>query len=129
MFGHRLDLDGTRVVISEIGSTIGSQPGRVSVYETNGTSWTLAAETQASDGHSSHVYGSAVSLDGAQLGVGAFLKSATYINEGGAYVYALATAAPPVLLAADAITVGTADAFVSNAHSNGSLTLNRQSGG
>ena len=129
-YGYSVDLQGTRLAVGEIANTLGTEPGRVYLYDYDGSAWTFDSDVQSSNGTSGDVFGNAVVLDGSRLAVGAYYKrDGSEFNAGAAYVYEFATPSTPAFLAQDAITVYKASAVSGDLHSNGAITLNRQSNG
>ncbi len=89
-FGWQADLEGdTAVVGSRYNSSVGTQAGAAYVYMRSGTSWTQTQKLTASDGKGMDHFGMTVSLDGADLLIGAFAgdNGVAAKDSGSAYVF------------------------------------------
>ncbi|MEM6326088.1 MAG: T9SS type A sorting domain-containing protein [Bacteroidota bacterium] len=122
--GYSVDIEGSRVVIGAISTTVQPQLGAAFVYD-GGASPSLTSRLGPSDGSQGDLFGYAVGASGPHVAVGAMNKSGAGSQTGGAYAYTDGPAVP-FLLAQDAITIGKANALVGSLHANGDLTLNRQ---
>ncbi|MEM6782444.1 MAG: T9SS type A sorting domain-containing protein [Bacteroidota bacterium] len=127
--GTAVDVAGDRIVVGAPSSTIRSEVGLAYVYDLDGT-WDETFRLSASDGQTADFHGFAVSLSGGRIAVGAPFTDTGAPTSGTAYVYDTDGAVPtPSFVAADAVTIGKADALVGGLASNGAITLKKQANG
>ncbi|MEM8557032.1 MAG: T9SS type A sorting domain-containing protein [Bacteroidota bacterium] len=127
--GTSVDVAGDRIVVGAPSSTIRSEVGLAYVYDLDGT-WDETFRLSASDGLEGDYHGFAVDLSGTRIAVGAPFTDTGASTSGTAYVYDTDGAFPtPSFVAADAVTIGKADALVGGLASNGAVTLKKQSNG
>jgi hypothetical protein len=72
-FGTSVSVSGTTVVIGELNRNVGSDwgPGAAYVFVQSGSTWTQQAELTASDGTSTDLFGTSVSVSGTTAVIGA----------------------------------------------------------
>ncbi|MEL6442745.1 MAG: T9SS type A sorting domain-containing protein [Bacteroidota bacterium] len=127
--GTAVAVAGDRIVVGAPSSTIRSEVGLAYVYDLDET-WTETFRLAASDGQTADFHGFAVALSGDRIAVGAPFTDTGASTSGTAYVYDADGAIPmPAFIAADAVTIGKADALVGGLASNGAITLKKQSNG
>ncbi len=83
-FGFALDFDGTVVIVGALGDDVGAngEQGSAYVFTFSNSTWNETAKLTAADGGPGDRFGSAVSLDGTNLLIGA-----QYDGIGSAYVF------------------------------------------
>lgn len=127
-FGYDVSTEAGRIVVGAISSNIQVQPGAAFVYD-GGSVPALTARLEASDGEQGDLFGIAVAASGPHVVVGANNEATAGDGAGAAYAYTFGSSAPlPFLLADTEIVIGKASGLVGDVHSNGDLTLSRQSG-
>lgn len=86
-FGISVDVDGdTALVGAYLDSDLGMFSGSAYVFERVGTTWTEDDKLTASDGATSHIFGTSVAIDGDRALIGA-PQTLTGIGKGAAYVF------------------------------------------
>ncbi|MBC8377697.1 MAG: S8 family serine peptidase, partial [Planctomycetes bacterium] len=88
LFGYSVSIDGDTVIVgAHQNDDNGSNSGSAYIFQRNGTIWTQQAKLTASDGYSSDLFGSSVSIDGDTVIVGAHQNDDNGSNSGSAYIF------------------------------------------
>lgn len=87
-FGIDVAIDGDRIAVGGgfFGGS-GSLPGSVWVWDRAGTTWTLNARVEPSDGAAEDSFGQGVSIEGDWLAVGAARDHEPFMDQGSAYLF------------------------------------------
>jgi hypothetical protein len=88
VFGVSVSVDGDRLAVGAyLEDTLGSNTGKVYIYDWNGSSYDEVLQLTASDAQAGDLYGISVALEGDRLVVGANSEDTGQLNSGKVYVY------------------------------------------
>ncbi|KAA3604313.1 MAG: T9SS C-terminal target domain-containing protein [Calditrichaeota bacterium] len=87
-FGQSVSINGDYVIVGAWGDDDGaSNSGSAYIFNRSGATWTQQAKFNANDAEANHRFGYAVSIDGNNAIIGAFLDDDGVSNSGSAYIF------------------------------------------